>query len=110
VIRLRGRTTNRDALGARVTVTPLGDPAGSDGVAGFAQVQTLYSGQSYVSQNAADLYFGLAGNTSARVEILWPGGETQTIESVAADQLVLVRQGDAPRSKDLQPTAGSDLP
>ncbi len=102
VIRLRGRTANRDALDARVTVTPIGGDPAADGAAGFAQVQIVRSGSSYLSQGAADLYFGLATSSAARIEIRWPDGELQTIESVVADQLVLVAQGQAPKTRALR--------
>jgi len=101
VIRLRGRTANRDALDARVTVIPLGGDPARDGAAGFAQVQTVRSGSSYLSQGAVELYFGLAASNAARVEIRWPDGERQVIESVAADQLVLAIQGSAPKTRAL---------
>lgn len=101
VVRLRGRTSNRDALDARVTVTPFGGDPAADGAAGFAQVKTVRSGSSYLSQGAADLYFGLATSSEARIEIRWPDGALQVIESVAADQLLLVIQGFAPKSRAL---------
>ena len=101
VVRLRGRASNRDALDAQVTVTPVGGDPGEDGAAGFAQLKSVRSGSSYLSQGAADLYFGLAASDAARVEIRWPDGELQAIESVAADQLLLVIQGLAPKSRPL---------
>jgi len=104
VVRLRGRTANRDALDARVTVTPVG--GGDDGAAGFAQAKSVRSGSSYLSQGAADLYFGLASSTAARIQIRWPDGELQAIDSVAADQLVLVAQGHAPLTRALRAPAG----
>ncbi len=108
VVRLRGRTANRDALDAHVTVTPLGGDPAADGAAGFAQVRVVRSGSSYLSQGAADLYFGLAASEAARVEIRWPDGELQTVESVAADQLLLVIQGNAPMTRALRAPGGSN--
>ncbi|HJO03362.1 MAG TPA: CRTAC1 family protein [Acidobacteriota bacterium] len=107
VVRLRGRNANRDALDARVTVTPLGGDANEDGAAGFGQVRIVRSGSSYLSQGATDLYFGLATSSTARIEILWPDGESQTIEA-AAGQLVLVVQGHTPKTQPLAAPDGSD--
>ena len=106
VVRLRGRTANRDALDARVTVTPVGGD--DDGAVGFAQAQIVRSGTSYLSQGSADLYFGLATSREASIQIQWPDGEKQTIETVAAGQLVLVVQGHAPLARALRPSAASN--
>ncbi len=106
VVRLRGRNTNRDALDARVTVTPLG--GSSDGAVGFAQEHFVRSGSSYLSQGASDLYFGLATSSTARIQVRWPDGELQVIESMAADKLMLLVQGHAPQTRALRPPAGSN--
>lgn len=84
VLRLRGRVSNRDAFGARVKVTPLhGEP----------QWFEVTGGGSYLSSNSRDLNVGLGGAVSARVEIIWPGGEQLVIEVLAAGQKVLVVEG-----------------
>lgn len=64
-IRLRGTQSNRDGLGARVTVS-----------AGNRRWVQVYDGQSgYLSQSSLPLYFGLAGaNRVDRVEVSWPSG------------------------------------
>ncbi len=93
VLRLRGRRSNRGALGARVTVRPVGGDATVDGAAGFDQVAEVRSSSSYCSQNAGDLYFGLAGSAAANVEIVWPDGVTQHFAALPADHMVLVFEG-----------------
>ena len=93
VVRLRGRHSNRDALGSRVTVTPVGGDA-SDGATGFPQRADVRSTSSYGSQGSTDLFFGLGSSPRARVQIRWPDGKLQQFEGIAAGQLMLVLEGD----------------
>jgi hypothetical protein len=66
-LRLVGKSSNRDAVGARVTVH-LGDRRL------FKEIKT---GSSYLSQGSFELTFGLGESAAAdRVEIRWPSGET----------------------------------
>ena len=78
---LIGRT-HPDALGARVVVTA-GD---------VRQTQERQSGSSYLSSHDPRLHFGLGTATRARVEITWPSGQVQTLENVAADQVLRVEE------------------
>ena len=73
-----------DALGTRVEVV-------ADGV---RQVQERQSGGSYLSSHDPRLHFGLGTATSARVVIHWPAGTHQTLEKVAANQVLKVVQPD----------------
>lgn len=85
VLRLRGRSAVRDALGARVSVTGPADPQ--------RRVHDVRSASSYLSQGAGDVYVGLGDAGAARVEVRWPGGELETVGELEAGQLVLLRQG-----------------
>ncbi len=69
-IRLRGVTSNRDGLGARVTLR-----------AGERQIVQSVDGKSgYLSQSAMPLYFGLADSGRVdSIEVLWPTGQVQTM-------------------------------
>lgn len=99
VLRLRGRAANRDALGARVVVIPGVDgdaSAVADGARGFAQLREVRSADSYCSQSSTDLHIGLGTSSHARVEIVWPGGESQVIERVEAGQRLVIVQGRPP--------------
>ncbi len=71
-----------DGLGTRVEVV-------ADGV---RQVQERQSGGSYLASHDPRLHFGLGAATSAQVEIRWPDGTHQTIEKVAANQVLRVVQ------------------
>ena len=72
----------RDALGARVTVT----------AGGARQVRERQSGGSYLSGHDPRLHFGLGRATKADVTIRWPDGQVQTLAAVDANQIVRVVQ------------------
>jgi hypothetical protein len=83
--RLVGKGKLRDPSGARVTVF-LAD--------GKPRMEELHHGASFCSDNDPRLFFGTARETSAkRVEIRWPGGETQSFADVAARKFYVVEQG-----------------
>ena len=75
--------TNRDAIGARVTVNANGQ----------TQMDEVRSGGSYISQNDFRLHFGLGKATSANVLIQWPDGKIENFSSVAAEQVVTIQEG-----------------
>ena len=82
-VQLVGVTSNRSAIGARVTVK-YGDRV---------QAQELTAQASFYSANDRRLHFGLGAATSAEVTVRWPTGATETIANVAPDQLVVIREG-----------------
>jgi hypothetical protein len=81
-IALTGKTCNRMAVGARVTVT-----AGA-----LRQHASLRAGESFLSSADPRLHFGLEQNTTAKVEVKWPGGGKTVLEGVRANQTVEIRQ------------------
>ena len=72
----------RDALGARVTVT----------AGGARQVRERQSGGSYLSGHDPRLHFGLGQATKADITIRWPDGQVQTLAAIDANQIVRVVQ------------------
>lgn len=85
-IRLIGTTSNRDGVGARVTVAA-GD---------LVQVDEVHSGRGYQGHHGLRLYFGLGQHERVdRITVRWIGGDTTVLEQVAADQLVTIIQGQA---------------
>jgi len=69
-ILLEGKKSNRDGLGARVTVSAAGKT--------FTQVNDGTSG--YLSHSVYPLYFGLGDATTVdKVEVLWPSGNKQVV-------------------------------
>ena len=80
-LKLVGHKSNRDAIGAEVTITTL---AGRQ----FATVTTTGS---YLSSSDKRIHFGLGQEASVRsIEIRWPSGIEQTLTNVHADQILQV--------------------
>jgi enediyne biosynthesis protein E4 len=83
-LRLIGAGGNRDALGARVSLT----------AGGRTQVREVKSGSSYLGQSDVRVSFGLGDAASVdRVEIRWPGGRSERLEKPALNQIVTVQEG-----------------
>jgi hypothetical protein len=81
---LAGARGNRQGLGARVVVTDSG---------GARQVFDVTAAGSYLSSNDTRLLVGLGGKAAVRtVEVRWPGGKTQTLNSPAVDSYQTVRE------------------
>jgi hypothetical protein len=83
-IKLVGVKSNRDGIGAVADVR----------AGGMTQSETLRSGSSYLSSSELVLTFGLGSNAKAdSVEIDWPSGRRDHLTNVAADQLIIVKEG-----------------
>lgn len=76
-IDLRGISSNRDGVGAKVYVT----------AGGVTQLREQNGGYHRWSQDHQRLHFGLAGNQTAAIRIEWPSGAESSFNGVAADQL-----------------------
>jgi hypothetical protein len=82
-LKLVGTKSNRDGIGATVRVT-----AGND-----TQSKMLRSGSSYLSSSELILTFGLGAHGQAdAIEIRWPSGQVDQLKSVAADQIITVKE------------------
>ncbi|HKD59437.1 MAG TPA: CRTAC1 family protein [Terracidiphilus sp.] len=82
-IALRGVRSNRDGIGARIKVV--------------TKTGTQYNHQTssvcYASSSLGPVHFGLGRETqTTTVEIHWPSGIVQTLENVAADQILKVTE------------------
>ncbi len=75
---LRGKRSNRDGLGARVTVN------------GQTRFATTSGG--YLSANDKRLHFGLGADITATVQIAWPSGSHQKLERISADQFLEIAE------------------
>jgi len=80
---LVGTTSNRSAIGARVTAR-FGEKS---------QAQEVQAQSSFYSTNDRRLHFGLGTAAQAELTIRWPSGAAEKIPNVEADQLVVVREG-----------------
>ncbi|HWP44199.1 MAG TPA: CRTAC1 family protein [Blastocatellia bacterium] len=84
-IKAVGSSSNRDAIGAKVTVSL------PDNGKLLSMVKT---GSSYCSQNEMPLTFGFGKAEKAlAVEIVWPNGTKQTLSDIAANQEITIEEG-----------------
>ena len=78
-VRLRGRKSNRDGIGAILRLE----------ADGRKQLRVITAGDGYASQYSRVAHFGLGSAPGAeRLEITWPSGVRQTLRDVAADRLI----------------------
>ncbi len=84
-VRTVGTTSNRDGIGARVTLT----------LDGGRKLQGMVkTGSSYLSQSELPLTFGLGAATRvAKAEVAWPSGKTDQVADLAADRTVVIKEG-----------------
>jgi hypothetical protein len=88
----RGTKSNRDGIGAKVTVV----------AANHKFVQEVRSGSSYISNNDMRLHFGLGSLAQIdRIEVRWPNGNIETFPGGTADRFVTLTEGrgEAPGSQ-----------
>ena len=85
-IELIGTRSNRDAVGARVTIY----------VAGALQAREVVLGDSYGSQSSLRLHFGLdCHKTVDRLTVRWPrSGMVQTFENLICNRIIQITEGD----------------
>jgi hypothetical protein len=87
-IKTVGAVSNRDGVGARITITP--DLSEPDKI----QYREIFSGNSFLSQSEMTAHFGLGENAAAidRVVINWPSGVMQTLSEVAPNTVLVVQE------------------
>jgi enediyne biosynthesis protein E4 len=85
-LRLVGSKSNRDAVGARVTLK----------VGAARRVKQVLGGTSYLSASDPRLLYGLGTAAKAEeVEVRWPSGAVSKLKDVAANRYVVVREEEA---------------
>ncbi len=82
-VQLVGVQSNRSAIGTRVTAR----------YGTRRQAQEVNAQASFYSTNDRRLHFGLGNEATADLTIRWTNGATETIPNVAANQLVVIREG-----------------
>ena len=83
-LQLIGSASNRDAIGSKIRL-----------IADRALQQTAFvsTAGSYISASDKRAHFGLGSSNKVQlIEITWPSGIMQRLESVAADQILTVRE------------------
>jgi hypothetical protein len=84
MIKTVGVKSNRDGIGARVTIVS-GD---------LTQVDEVHSGGSYISQNDLRLHFGLEKRTKIdSIEVRWPSGVVDKAANLSANKILTVKEG-----------------
>jgi hypothetical protein len=79
-VRLAGRESNRQGVGARIRVV----------AAGLEQIAEVTTGGSFLSHSDTRAHFGLGGRSSVDlVEVRWPSGK---VRQVAANQVLGVEE------------------
>jgi hypothetical protein len=83
-LKLIGTKSNRTAIGARVRLK----------TGARLQVREVVSQSSYYSHSDLRLHFGLGRNKRIdQIELRWPNGQTEIIKDVAANQIVVIKEG-----------------
>jgi tetratricopeptide (TPR) repeat protein/peroxiredoxin len=84
--RLKGTKSNRDAIGAKVTIqTSFG-----------RQTKMLQAGSGFLCQHSKDVIFGLGGATDPiQTSIQWPSGLMQELRDLPANHRIWVEEGAA---------------
>ena len=82
-VKLIGVTSNRSAIGARVTAH----------YGGKIQAQEVMSQSSFYSANDLRLHFGLGDVNKVDLDIRWPNGKLEKIANLDANRLFTIREG-----------------
>ena len=81
---LRGTKSNRDAIGASVTVE----------ADGLRQTKFLQAGSGFLAQHTKELFFGLGSrHGQVRATVQWPSGIVQHFEDLAANHRIQIEEG-----------------
>lgn len=93
-LRFVGTQSNRDGIGAEVTVT----------AGGRSQTAVYNPSNAYIGQREPRLHFGLGAVSSVeRIRIQWPSGTVQELTGVSADQVLTVTEPGAPNVPNAPP-------
>jgi tetratricopeptide (TPR) repeat protein len=85
VFRLRGRASNRDAIGAVVTLE-----SGTT-----RQTKFISAGSGFASQHTKELFFGLgAASQSVSISVRWPNGKVDRYSSLPVNHRVQIEEGE----------------
>ncbi|MGK0184284.1 MAG: hypothetical protein ACI9R3_000050 [Verrucomicrobiales bacterium] len=88
-LRLRGKSANRDAIGAVVKMH-------LDGEHAAPLVRSVRAGDLFLSQSSKWLHFGVPANVSiTKVDVLWPGGERSSHSGIEPGNRYHLTQGSA---------------
>ncbi|HWZ80163.1 MAG TPA: CRTAC1 family protein [Candidatus Sulfotelmatobacter sp.] len=84
ILNLTGTSSNRDAIGSKIRLVT---------ESGQQQTRFLSTAGSYLAASDKRAHFGLGSSKKVRlIEITWPSGIVQRVESVSADQILQVKE------------------
>ena len=82
-----GKSTNRDAIGARLT---LWQSSASD----HKQIRTVHAGSGFLAQSSVWSHFGLGKNDEdLNLSVRWPGGKTESFTGIKSNTHYTITQG-----------------
>ena len=85
--KLVGQKSNRDGIGARVSLTLADD--------GKAHIKTLRAGEGFLSQSSKWMHFGMGGQDRIQqVHVKWPDGSVNEFDDVDGNQFYRLIQGE----------------
>jgi len=94
--RLTGTKSNRDAIGAAVTVE----------IGSLKQTRMLQAGSGFLSQHSKDLFFGLGdANGAVNATIRWPSGLVQELRDLPINHRIWIEEGKVPAKIEAFKTA-----
>jgi hypothetical protein len=83
-LRLRGRRSNRDGIGAMIRVA---------GATSRSQWNRVTASTGYASSSDRTVFFGMGADLTAQsIEIVWPSGARQRLENVACDRYLTLEE------------------
>ncbi len=86
VFRLEGTKSNRDAIGAAITLE-----AGT-----HRQTKFLAAGSGFLSQHSKEMHFGTGASMDAvRATVRWPSGLVESFDNLPVNHRISLREGDA---------------
>jgi enediyne biosynthesis protein E4 len=84
LVRIVGKKSTRDGIGARLKLS----------VGGKLLRRDVKAGSSYLAQNDPRVHFGMGKSPRAeRLEILWPSGVVDVVTDIDANQIITVQEG-----------------
>ncbi len=100
LFRLVGTKSNKEAIGARVTVV----------TAKATLIDEVRAGGSYLSTNDVRLHFGLGSeSTIKKIEIQWPSGLKEELKNISADAIYTVVEAQGIQNTIKLPPPGAAL-
>jgi Flp pilus assembly protein TadD/peroxiredoxin len=84
VFRLRGKKSNRDAIGSAITID----------AGGNRQTKYLQAGSGFLAQHTKEVFFGVAdAQGKLNASIVWPNGLQQTVENLPVNHRIEIEEG-----------------